>query len=58
MAFVFRKDYDSQAELNELLDDNKSFIRCRNQHCDYEERIPALVEAGVDAHIRLIRRIF
>lgn len=47
---VFRKDYDSHKENpDELLDENK---RLRvgagiNTH-DYRERVPALVEAGVD----------
>ena len=50
VAFVFRKDYDShKANPNELLDDNKSFIVGAGVNTrDYEERIPALVEAGVD----------
>ena len=50
VAFVFRKDYDSHKQNpNELLDDNKSFIVGAGINTrDYEERIPALVEAGVD----------
>ena len=48
--FVFRKDYDSHKENpNELLDDDKSYIVGAGVNTrDYEERIPALVDAGVD----------
>lgn len=47
---VFRKDYNSHKEYpNELLDDNKRFIVGAGINTrDYKERIPALVEAGVD----------
>lgn len=50
VAFVFRKDYDAHKQYpNELLDDNKSFIVGAGINTrDYEERVPALVEAGVD----------
>ena len=49
-SLVFRKDYESdKANPNSLLDDNKSFIVGAGINTrDYEERIPALVEAGVD----------
>lgn len=48
--FVFRKDYDSHKENpNELLDENKRYVVGAGINTrDYEERIPALVEAGVD----------
>ena len=47
---VFRKDYDSHKEnLNELLDHNKSYVVGAGINTrDYMERVPALVEAGVD----------
>ena len=47
---VFRKDYeDSKLNVNSLLDDNKRYIVGAGINTrDYEERIPALVEAGVD----------
>ena len=47
---VFRKDYDSHKEnVNELLDKNKSYIVGAGINTrDYAERVPALVEAGVD----------
>lgn len=50
-AFVFRKDYDSHKEHpNELLDEHKRYIVGAGINTrDYEERIPALVEAGADA---------
>ena len=50
LYFVFRKDYDSRKENPlELLDDNKSYVVGAGINTrDYEERIPALVEAGVD----------
>lgn len=49
-AFVFRKDYDSHKEHpNELLDDQKRYIVGAGINTrDYEERIPALIEAGAD----------
>jgi IMP dehydrogenase len=49
-AFVFRKDYDNHKENpNELLDADKSYIVGAGVNTrDYEERIPALVDAGVD----------
>ena len=47
---VFRKDYDSHKEnVNELLDENKSYIVGAGINTrDFAERVPALVEAGVD----------
>ena len=49
-ALVFRKDYEADKENpNSLLDDNKRFIVGAGINTrDYAERIPALVEAGVD----------
>lgn len=48
--FVFRKDYDNHKEHpNELLDTQKRLVVGAGINTrDYEERIPALVEAGVD----------
>lgn len=50
VAFVFRKDYDSHKENpNELLDQDKRYIVGAGINTrDYEERVPALVNAGVD----------
>ena len=50
IAFVFRKDYEShKSQPNELLDDQKRYIVGAGINTrDYETRIPALVEAGVD----------
>ncbi len=47
---VFRKDYDSHHEnVLELLDEHKSYIVGAGINSrDYEERVPALVEAGAD----------
>ena len=47
---VFRKDYDSHKEnVNELLDCHKSYLVGAGINTrDYETRVPALVEAGVD----------
>ena len=47
---VFRKDYDSHKEnVNELLDAGKSYVVGAGINTrDYAERVPALVEAGVD----------
>ena len=47
---VFRKDYDSHKEnVNELLDAEKRYIVGAGINTrDYEERIPALINAGVD----------
>jgi IMP dehydrogenase len=47
---VFRKDYDAHKENPlELLDENKSYIVGAGINTkDYQERVPALVEAGVD----------
>ncbi|QOX64326.1 IMP dehydrogenase [Anoxybacterium hadale] len=48
--FVFRKDYDSHKENpNELLDGGKRYVVGAGVNTrDYQERIPALVEAGAD----------
>ncbi len=48
--FVFRKDYDTHKENpNELLDCNKRYIVGAGINTrDYEQRVPALVEAGAD----------
>ena len=49
--FVFRKDYDShRAHPNELSDagDKKLLVGAGINTRDYKERVPALVEAGVD----------
>ena len=50
VAFVFRKDYEQhKGNPLELLDDQKRYIVGAGINTrDYEERIPALVEAGVD----------
>ena len=47
---VFRKDYDSHKEnVNELLDAGKSYVVGAGINTrDYAQRVPALVEAGVD----------
>ncbi len=47
---VFRKDYDTHHENRlELLDENKSYLVGAGINSrDYEERVPALVEAGAD----------
>lgn len=49
-AFVFRKDYEQHKENpHELLDAHKRYIVGAGINTrDYEERVPALVEAGVD----------
>ena len=49
-SFVFRKDYESnKSNPNELLDDKKRFMVGAGINTrDYKERVPALVEAGVD----------
>lgn len=49
-SFVFRKDYDSHKENpSELLDAHKRYVVGAGVNTrDYEERIPALVEAGAD----------
>ena len=48
--FVFRKDYEThKTNPNELLDEHKRYIVGAGVNTrDYEERIPALVDAGVD----------
>ncbi|MCB9459222.1 MAG: IMP dehydrogenase [Anaerolineaceae bacterium] len=50
VSFVFRKDYDAhKANVNELLDDSKRYLVGAGVNTrDYEQRIPALIEAGVD----------
>ena len=50
-SFVFRKDYDLHKQKpNELLDVQKRyFVGAGINTRDYAERVPALVEAGVDA---------
>ena len=50
VAFVFRKDYEQhKGNPLELLDDQKRYIVGAGINTrDYEERIPALVDAGVD----------
>ena len=47
---VFRKDYDSHKDNKlELLDENKAYIVGAGINSrDYEERVPALIEAGAD----------
>ena len=49
-SFVFRKDYESnKSNPNELLDADKRYIVGAGINTrDYEERVPALVDAGVD----------
>ncbi len=48
--FVFRKDYDShKANPNELLDEGKRYVVGAGINSrDYQDRVPALVDAGVD----------
>ncbi len=50
VSFVFRKDYDQHKQNpNELLDSEKRYVVGAGINTrDYEQRIPALVEAGVD----------
>ena len=50
VAFVFRKDYEiHKGNPNELLDAHKRYVVGAGVNTrDYEERIPALVDAGVD----------
>ncbi len=50
VSFVFRKDYSSHKENpRELLDENKRYVVGAGINTrDYETRVPALVEAGVD----------
>jgi len=49
-SFVFRKDYDSHKENpGELLDHQKRYVVGAGINTrDYEDRVPALVEAGAD----------
>ncbi len=50
VAFVFRKDYDQHKENpTELLDSSKRYVVGAGINTrDYEERVPALIEAGAD----------
>ena len=50
VAFVFRKDYDNHKENpSELLDAQKRYVVGAGINTrDYEERVPALIEAGAD----------
>ena len=50
VAFVFRKDYDTHKQNpNELLDAQKRYVVGAGINTrDYAQRVPALVEAGVD----------
>ncbi len=50
MYFVFRKDYEQHKEnKNELLDAKKRYVVGAGINTrDYEQRVPALVEAGAD----------
>ena len=49
-SFVFRKDYESHKENpDELLDEDKRYVVGAGINTrDYEKRVPALVDAGVD----------
>lgn len=49
-SFVFRKDYSNHKQNpNELLDNNKRYMIGGGVNTrDYEDRIPALIEAGAD----------
>lgn len=49
-SLVFRKDYESKkANVNELLDSQKRYVVGAGINTrDYAERVPALVDAGVD----------
>ncbi|MEE3362392.1 MAG: IMP dehydrogenase [Anaerovoracaceae bacterium] len=48
--FVFRKDYEAhKRNVNELLDEDKQYIVGAGINTrDYKERVPALLDAGVD----------
>ena len=50
VAFVFRKDYDAhKGNPMELLDKQKRYVVGAGINTrDYEERVPALIEAGAD----------
>ena len=50
LYFVFRKDYEQHKENpTELLDSHKRYlVGAGNNTKDYEQRVPALVEAGAD----------
>ena len=54
VSFVFRKDYDShKGNPLELLDSQKRYVVGAGINTrDYEERVPALVEAGADEVVR------
>ncbi len=49
-CFVFRKDYDTHKQNpNELLDSSKRYVVGAGINTrDYEQRVPALIEAGAD----------
>ena len=49
-SFVFRKDYESKKNnKNELLDEKKRYVVGAGINTrDYKDRVPALIEAGVD----------
>ena len=49
-SFVFRKDYESKkSNPNELLDENKRYLVGAGINTrDFKERVPALIDAGVD----------
>ena len=49
-SFIFRKDYESnKTNPNELLDEKKRYMVGAGINTrDYKERVPALIEAGVD----------
>ena len=49
-SFVFRKDYESKkSNPNELLDEHKRYVVGAGINTrDYKERVPALIDAGVD----------
>ncbi|WP_409969354.1 IMP dehydrogenase [Bengtsoniella intestinalis] len=53
VSFVFRKDYDShKGNPLELLDSQKRYVVGAGINTrDYQERVPALVEAGVDVMV-------
>jgi IMP dehydrogenase len=50
VCFVFRKDYEAhKTHPNELLDEHKRYVVGAGINTrDYEQRVPALVEAGAD----------
>ena len=61
VSFVFRKDYDThKGNPLELLDSRKRYVVGAGINTrDYEERVPALVEAGADVLVHgLLRGLF